>query len=71
MQEFGNRPVTQRKQKGFRVGFNGTYYPSGEEVYFIHNHLSFRVMYHKNPRTDSAQIAGFEVDPYRIRGSLE
>ncbi|EOY30458.1 Transmembrane nine 7-like protein [Theobroma cacao] len=61
--EFGNLPVTQRKQKGFRVGLKGTYYPV-EEVYFIHNHLSFRVMYHKNPRTDSAQIAGFEVDPY-------
>jgi hypothetical protein len=36
-----------------------------EEKYFIHNHLSFRVMYHKDPETDSARIVGFEVTPKR------
>ncbi|XWS17406.1 hypothetical protein CRYUN_Cryun33cG0064600 [Craigia yunnanensis] len=66
----GNLPVTQQKVEGFRVGFKG-YYPSGEEVYFIHNHLSFRVMYHRNPQIDSAQIVGFEVDPYSISHEYE
>lgn len=38
---------------------------SKEEKYFIHNHLSFKVMYHKDPETDSARIVGFEVSPNR------
>ncbi|KAF5807974.1 hypothetical protein HanRHA438_Chr04g0151601 [Helianthus annuus] len=28
--------------------------------------LSFRVIYHKNPDTDSARIVGFEVTPHRF-----
>lgn len=44
---------------------------SKEERYFINNHLSFRVMYHKDPETDSARIVGFEVTPNRYcRNSL-
>ena len=38
---------------------------SKEEKYFINNHLSFRVMYHKDLETDSARIVGFEVTPNR------
>lgn len=38
---------------------------SKEERYFINNHLSFRVMYHKDAETDSARIVGFEVSPNR------
>lgn len=38
---------------------------STEEKYFINNHLSFRVMYHKDSETDSARIVGFEVTPTR------
>ncbi|KAL0463829.1 UNVERIFIED_CONTAM: Transmembrane 9 superfamily member 7 [Sesamum latifolium] len=52
-------------EHGFRVGFKGTYAGSKEEKYFIHNHLSFRVMYHRDPETDSARIVGFEVSPIR------
>ena len=40
-------------------------FQSKEEKYFINNHLSFRVMYHKDPETDSARIVGFEVTPNR------
>ena len=40
-------------------------FQSKEEKYFIHNHLSFRVMYHKDPETDTARIVGFEVSPGR------
>ncbi|XP_058068989.1 transmembrane 9 superfamily member 7 [Magnolia sinica] len=48
-------------EHGFRVGFKGSYTGSKDEKYFINNHLSFRVMYHKDPETDSARIVGFEV----------
>ncbi|KAL0319384.1 UNVERIFIED_CONTAM: Transmembrane 9 superfamily member 7 [Sesamum angustifolium] len=53
-------------EHGFRVGFKGNYAGSKEEKYFIHNHLSFRVMYHRDPETDSARIVGFEVTPGSI-----
>ncbi|KAI3773332.1 hypothetical protein L1987_47857 [Smallanthus sonchifolius] len=48
-------------QHGFPVGFKGTYI-NGEK-YFINNHLSFRVLYHKNLESNSARIVGFEVTP--------
>ncbi|KAJ0579276.1 putative nonaspanin (TM9SF) [Helianthus annuus] len=53
-------------EHGFRVGFKGIYAGSNDEKYFINNHLSFRVIYHKNPDTDSARIVGFEVTPHRF-----
>ncbi|CAA0821134.1 Transmembrane 9 superfamily member 7 [Striga hermonthica] len=58
---------TTTYEHGFRVGFKGNYARSNEEKYFIHNHLSFRVMYHKDPETDSARIVGFEVSPVSIK----
>ncbi|KAH7858857.1 hypothetical protein Vadar_028816 [Vaccinium darrowii] len=42
------------------------YAGSKEVKYFIYNHLSFRVMFHKHLANDSAQIVGFEVTPYSI-----
>ncbi|KAI3802743.1 hypothetical protein L1987_30885 [Smallanthus sonchifolius] len=51
-------------QHGFLVGFKGTYI--NDEKYFINNHLSFRVMYHKNLDSNSARIVGFEVTPVSI-----
>ncbi|KAL6495926.1 Transmembrane 9 superfamily member 7 [Orobanche gracilis] len=53
-------------EHGFRVGFKGNYPGSKDEKFFIHNHLSFRVMYHRDPETDSARIVGFEVTPISI-----
>ncbi|GAB4853793.1 Transmembrane 9 super member 7 [Ancistrocladus abbreviatus] len=53
-------------EHGFRVGFKAKYTGTNEEKYFIHNHLSFKVMYHKDPETDSARIVGFEVTPHSI-----
>nr|GFA46687.1 ankyrin repeat family protein [Tanacetum cinerariifolium] len=52
-------------EHGLRVGFKGNYVGSKEDKYFINNHLSFRVMYHKDLETDSARIIGFEVTPNR------
>ncbi|XP_068652047.1 transmembrane 9 superfamily member 7-like [Aristolochia californica] len=53
-------------EHGYRVGFKGSYTGSKDEKYFIYNHLSFRVMYHKDPETDAARIVGFEVTPHSI-----
>lgn len=53
-------------EHGFRVGFKGNYAGSKEEKYFINNHLSFRVMYHKDPETESSRIVGFEVTPNSV-----
>ncbi|KAJ0806415.1 putative nonaspanin (TM9SF) [Helianthus annuus] len=53
-------------QHGFRVGFKGRYAGNEDELYFLNNHLSFRVIYHKNPDNNSARIVGFEVTPHRF-----
>ncbi|OAY73699.1 Transmembrane 9 superfamily member 10 [Ananas comosus] len=51
-------------QHGFHVGVKGQYSGSKEEKYFIHNHLSFLVKYHKDTQTELARIVGFEVKPF-------
>jgi Endomembrane protein 70 len=38
---------------------------SKEEKYFIHNHLSFLVKYHRDEQKDLMRIVGFEVKPFR------
>ncbi|KAL2929999.1 Transmembrane 9 superfamily member 7 [Bienertia sinuspersici] len=53
-------------EHGFRVGFKGKYSGTSDEKYFIHNHLIFKVMYHKDLETDVARIVGFEVTPHSI-----
>ncbi|RWR78072.1 transmembrane 9 superfamily member 7-like protein [Cinnamomum micranthum f. kanehirae] len=53
-------------EHGFLVGFKGNYAGSKDNKHFIHNHLSFRVMYHKDLETDAARIVGFEVTPHSI-----
>ncbi|GAB2293021.1 Transmembrane 9 super member 7 [Dionaea muscipula] len=53
-------------EHGYRVGFKGKYEGTKDKKYFIYNHLSFKVMYHKDMETDSARIVGFEVTPYSI-----
>ncbi|GAB4837801.1 Transmembrane 9 super member 7 [Ancistrocladus abbreviatus] len=53
-------------EHGFRAGFKGKYTGTNDEKYFIHNHLSFKVMYHKDAETDAARIVGFEVTPHSV-----
>ncbi|XP_057506326.1 transmembrane 9 superfamily member 7-like [Actinidia eriantha] len=57
--ERGQRKVFY--ERGFRVGVKGKSAGSNNERYFIHNHLSFKVMYHNDPETNFARIVGFEV----------
>ncbi|KAG0453817.1 hypothetical protein HPP92_025121 [Vanilla planifolia] len=54
-------------QQGFHVGVKGQYTGSKDERYFIHNHLSFLVKYHKDEQTDYARIVGFEVKPFSVK----
>ncbi|XP_051130961.1 transmembrane 9 superfamily member 9-like [Andrographis paniculata] len=54
-------------QHGFDVGFKGQYAGKPEEKYFINNHLTFIVKYHKDQEADTARIVGFEVKPYSVK----
>ncbi|KAL6578548.1 Transmembrane 9 superfamily member 8 [Orobanche minor] len=58
-------------QLGFHVGLKGQYSGTKEERYFLHNHLSFTVKFHKDQQTDSARIVGFEVTPFSVKHEYE
>lgn len=58
-------------QHGFHVGFKGQYAGSKDEKYFINNHLTFTVKYHKDVQTDTARIVGFEVKPFSAKHEYE
>ncbi|KAA8535358.1 hypothetical protein F0562_030361 [Nyssa sinensis] len=58
-------------QHGFHVGLKGQYAGSKEEKYFIQNHLTFTVKFHKDTQTDSSRIVGFEVKPFSVRHEYE
>ncbi|THU54794.1 hypothetical protein C4D60_Mb10t28910 [Musa balbisiana] len=40
---------------------------SKDDKYYINNHLSFRVMYHKDPESEDSRIVGFEVIPSSVK----
>ncbi|KAI7728525.1 hypothetical protein M8C21_001043 [Ambrosia artemisiifolia] len=54
-------------QHGFFVGRKIQYAGTKEEKYFINNHLTFTVKYHKDLQTDSARIVGFEVNAFSVK----
>ncbi|CAK9175733.1 unnamed protein product [Ilex paraguariensis] len=58
-------------QLGFNVGVKGQHSGSKDEKFFIHNHLTFTVKYHKDMQTDSARIVGFEVKPFSVKHEYE
>ncbi|XP_074582929.1 transmembrane 9 superfamily member 7-like isoform X2 [Curcuma longa] len=49
-------------EHGFRVG-----YKVKEDQYCINNHLSFKVMYHKDLESEDYRIVGFEVIPSSVK----
>ncbi|XP_027772647.1 transmembrane 9 superfamily member 7-like [Solanum pennellii] len=53
-------------ERGFQVGFKGTFEGVKEKSYFINNHLNFKVMYHKDLEARTARVVGFEVTPFSI-----
>lgn len=34
---------------------------------FIHNHLRFTILYHRDIETDLSRIVGFEVEPFSVQ----
>ncbi|KAK1289564.1 hypothetical protein QJS10_CPB18g00755 [Acorus calamus] len=53
-------------EHGFQIGLKGPGGSKKDAKYYINNHLSFKVMYHKDLETDEARIVGFEVTPISI-----
>ncbi|GJN15513.1 hypothetical protein PR202_gb02434 [Eleusine coracana subsp. coracana] len=58
-------------QGGYHVGVKGQYAGNKDEKYFIHNHLTFLVKYHKDETTELSRIVGFEVKPFSINHQFE
>ncbi|XAR69988.1 hypothetical protein NMG60_11001788 [Bertholletia excelsa] len=58
-------------QLGFHVGLKGKYAGAKDEKFFIHNHLTFTVKYHRDMQSDLARIVGFEVKPFSIKHEYE
>ena len=34
---------------------------------FLHNHLRFTILYHRDAETDLSRIVGFEVEPFSVK----
>mmetsp|Transcript_25046 Transcript_25046/g.59618 ORF Transcript_25046/g.59618 Transcript_25046/m.59618 type:complete len:264 (-) Transcript_25046:1426-2217(-) len=58
-------------ERGFPVGFKAAIEEGGEEKYFLHNHLRFTILYHKDLDTDLSRIVGFEVEPFSVKHEYE
>jgi transmembrane 9 superfamily protein 2/4 len=58
--------------RGFPIGFKASYETGNkEEKYFIFNHLSFVVLYHRDSETSTSRIVGFEVTPMSVKHEYE
>ncbi|KAM0942660.1 putative nonaspanin (TM9SF) [Dioscorea sansibarensis] len=66
-----NQDSTIIYQLGFFVGFKLPFSGSKDYKYFINNHLSFTVKYHKDEQMDLARIVGFEVKPFSVKHGYE
>ncbi|KAL6603074.1 hypothetical protein ACP70R_043435 [Stipagrostis hirtigluma subsp. patula] len=53
-------------EQGVPVGFKA-YARGNDEKFFIYNHFSFLVKYHKDANTNLSRIVGFEVTPYSVK----
>jgi transmembrane 9 superfamily protein 2/4 len=58
-------------ERGYPVGFKALIQEGGEEKYFLHNHLRFTILYHRDMETDLSRIVGFEVEPFSVRHDYE
>ncbi|OAE22979.1 hypothetical protein AXG93_2717s1090 [Marchantia polymorpha subsp. ruderalis] len=63
--------IPKMYERGFPVGFHAAFEGSTEEKYYIYNHLSFTVLYHKDDESDSGRIVGFEVMPYSVAHEVD
>ncbi|GLI64024.1 hypothetical protein VaNZ11_007185 [Volvox africanus] len=58
-------------ERGFPVGFKASLEGQTEVKFFLHNHLRFTILYHKDLATDLARIVGFEVEPFSVKHEYE
>ncbi|GJP85678.1 hypothetical protein CLOP_g15793 [Closterium sp. NIES-67] len=58
-------------ERGFPVGFKAPSETNGPDEYFLHNHLRFTVLYHKDSTTNLARVVGFEVEPFSVKHQYE
>eukprot|EP00898_Chlorokybus_atmophyticus_P008168 jgi/Chlat1/8352/Chrsp80S07791 len=66
MREDNGHPI-KTYERGYPVGFKAAIEENGPEKHFLHNHLRFTILYHKDPLTDKARIVGFEVEPFSVK----
>eukprot|EP01023_Acetabularia_acetabulum_P016371 TRINITY_DN1808_c0_g1_i2.p1 TRINITY_DN1808_c0_g1~~TRINITY_DN1808_c0_g1_i2.p1 ORF type:complete len:682 (-),score=91.71 TRINITY_DN1808_c0_g1_i2:217-2226(-) len=52
-------------ERGYPVGFVAQFNNDEVKVY-VHNHLRFNILYHKQPETGLSRIVGFEVEPFSV-----
>ncbi|KAL2897641.1 Transmembrane 9 superfamily member 9 [Bienertia sinuspersici] len=67
----GDQDITPVYQLGYYVGLKGQYAGTKDEKYFIHNHLSFTVRFHRDSQTEASRIVGFEVKPFSVKHEYE
>jgi len=70
LREENGRPF-KTYERGFPVGFKAAIEDGGDEKFFLHNHLRFYILYHKDIETDLARIVGFEVEPFSVKHEYE
>ena len=71
--EDGEGETVERKtyERGYPVGFKASVEEGGEEKSFLHNHLRFTILFHKDQETDLSRIVGFEVEPFSVKHEFE
>ncbi|GHP05979.1 hypothetical protein PPROV_000472600 [Pycnococcus provasolii] len=70
MREENGKPF-KTYERGYPVGFKAAIEEGGEEKFFLHNHLRFTILYHKDIETDLARIVGFETEPFSVKHEYE
>eukprot|EP00897_Mesotaenium_endlicherianum_P009787 jgi/Mesen1/8837/ME000053S08240 len=58
-------------ERGYPVGFKAAVEEGGEEKFFIHNHLRYTVLYHKDQTTGLSRVVGFEVEPFSVKHEFD
>eukprot|EP00899_Mesostigma_viride_P019725 jgi/Mesvir1/27754/Mv07442-RA.1 len=70
MREENGKPI-KTYERGYPVGFKAAIEEGGPEKHFLHNHVRFTVLFHKDLETDLSRIVGFEVEPFSVKHEYE
>ena len=65
--EDGEGDTVERKtyERGYPVGFKASVEEGGEEKSFLHNHLRFTILFHKDQETDCRESSGLKSNRFR------